>query len=55
MNKEIALVIDTNSRYGDVWDACFGRLEKHFPKTIKKYVFTDSVDYEFQENYQQIN
>lgn len=55
MNKEIALVIDTNSRYGDVWDACFGRLEKHFPKTIKKYVFTDFVDYKFQENYEQIN
>ena len=55
MNEEIALVIDTTSRYSDVWSACFGRLKKHFPESIKKYVFTDVVDYDFDEGYEQIN
>ena len=49
MNEYIALIIDTTSRYSDVWNPCFGRLEDHFPKEIKKYVFTDPVDYEFKE------
>tara|TARA_R100001015_G_C4564437_1_gene123682 strand:+ start:87 stop:821 length:735 start_codon:yes stop_codon:yes gene_type:complete len=50
--KEIALIIDTHSSYADAWSACFGRLNKHFPKEIKKYVFTDSVEYDFDEGYQ---
>ena len=40
--KKIALIIDTNSRYADAWPACFGRLKKHFPNEIKKYVFVDA-------------
>jgi len=39
--KELALIIDTNSRYSDVWAPCFGRLERFFPKNIKKYIFVD--------------
>lgn len=39
--KKIALIIDTNSRYADAWPPCFGRLKKHFPRDIKKYVFVD--------------
>ena len=55
MNEYIALIIDTTSRYSDVWNPCFGRLEDHFPKEIKKYVFTDPVDYEFKEGYEAVN
>jgi len=55
MNKDIALVIDTTSRYMDVWDACFGRLRQHFPDEIKKYVFTDPVEYDFDKGYQVVN
>jgi len=43
MNKEIALIIDTNSNYSDVWEPCFSRLER-YASGIKKYVFTDSSD-----------
>ena len=42
MTHDLALVIDTNSNYSDIWKPCFSRLEKHFGK-IKKYVFTDSI------------
>ena len=41
MNNNIALIIDTNSNYSDVWAPCFARLEKYAPN-IKKYVFTDA-------------
>ena len=41
MKHDIALIIDTNSNYSDVWAPCFGRLEKH-AKDIKKYAFTDT-------------
>tara|TARA_R110002124_G_scaffold44797_2_gene136060 strand:+ start:76 stop:798 length:723 start_codon:yes stop_codon:yes gene_type:complete len=37
----IALIIDTNSNYSDVWAPCFGRLER-YAKGIKKYAFTDT-------------
>ena len=39
--NNIALVIDTNSRYSDVWAPCFGRLKQFCPNTIKKYVCVD--------------
>ena len=39
--NSLALVIDTNSRYSDVWSPCFGRLERFFPKDLKKYVCVD--------------
>ena len=41
MKDNIVLIIDTNSNYSDVWEPCFGRLEKH-AKGIKKYAFTDT-------------
>tara|TARA_B100001758_G_C18386858_1_gene600643 strand:- start:137 stop:847 length:711 start_codon:yes stop_codon:yes gene_type:complete len=41
--NNIALVIDTNSNYSDVWPPCFGRLEKYC-SNIKKYAFTDSAE-----------
>lgn len=41
MNDNIALIIDTNSNYSDVWEPCFNRLEKYVPN-IKKYAFTDT-------------
>ena len=41
MIGNIALIIDTNSNYSDVWAPCFGRLER-YAKGIKKYAFTDT-------------
>lgn len=41
MNNNIALIIDTNSNYSDVWNPCFARLEK-YANGIKKYAFTDT-------------
>ena len=38
---QIALIIDTNSNYSDVWAPCFDRLKKYC-KGVKKYVFTDT-------------
>ena len=43
MSKDIALMIDTNSNYSDVWDPCFSRLNK-FNSNVKIYVFTDSEE-----------
>lgn len=42
MTDSLALIIDTNSNYSDVWSPCFNRLNKHAPD-IKKYVFTDTA------------
>lgn len=42
MKDNIALIIDTNSNYSDVWAPCFGRLEK-YAKGVKKYAFTDTA------------
>ena len=42
MKSDVAIVIDTNSNYSDVWAPCFGRLEK-YAKGIKKYAFTDTT------------
>ena len=39
---QIALIVDTNSNYSDVWTPCFDRLNRHC-KDIKKYVFTDTA------------
>ena len=41
MRDDVVLVIDTNSNYSDVWDPCFGRLDRFAPG-IKKYIFTVS-------------
>lgn len=49
MNKDIVLIVDTNSNYSDVWEPCFSRMEK-YASNIKKYVFTDSSD-GIPENY----
>ena len=43
MKENIALIIDTNSNYSDVWPPCFGRLKKHAP-SVKKYAFTDRAE-----------
>jgi len=43
VNNSIALVVDTNSNYSDVWAPCFGRLEK-YASGVKKYAFTDSAN-----------
>tara|TARA_Y100000310_G_C20687695_1_gene820150 strand:- start:802 stop:1515 length:714 start_codon:yes stop_codon:yes gene_type:complete len=40
MKENIALIIDTNSNYSDVWPPCFDRLRRHIP-SVKKYAFTD--------------
>jgi hypothetical protein len=42
MKDNIALIIDTNSNYSDVWPPCFGRLDQ-YASGIKKYAFTDTV------------
>ena len=47
MSEDIAIIIDTNSNYSDVWEPCFGRLERHAPN-IKKYVFTDTTTGEIE-------
>mgnify|MGYP003120765156 FL=1 len=47
MREDLALIIDTNSNYSDVWAPCFGRLEKH-AKGIKKYAFTDTASGEIE-------
>jgi len=41
MREDVVLIIDTNSNYSDVWNPCFGRLEK-YASGIKKYAFTDT-------------
>lgn len=52
--ENMALVIDTNHRYSDVWAPCFGRLEKFFPKSIKKYIFVDIPSEEIPSDIQSI-
>lgn len=47
--SSIALVIDTNSRYSDVWVPCFGRIKKFCPSNIKKYVCVDR-DFDKQQH-----
>lgn len=49
MRKDLALIVDTNSNYSDVWAPCFGRLDMYAPQ-IKKYVFTDTEN-DIPENY----
>tara|TARA_R110002020_G_scaffold46539_26_gene132451 strand:- start:267 stop:977 length:711 start_codon:yes stop_codon:yes gene_type:complete len=39
--KDIALIIDTNSNYSDVWEPCFDRLNRYC-NDIKKYAFVDT-------------
>jgi hypothetical protein len=55
MNSNIALVIDTTTRYSDAWGPCFGRLKKYFPENIKKYVFVNPTDHVFDEGFYQVN
>ena len=43
MREDIAMVIDTNSNYSDIWEPCFSRSRK-YASGIKKYAFTDSAD-----------
>ena len=47
MNENnIALIIDSTSRYSDIWEMYFGELNKFFPNEIKKYLFTDEINME---------
>lgn len=41
MIDNIALIIDTNSNYSDIWKPCFGRMNKYV-SGIRKYAFTDT-------------
>ena len=43
MKDNVALIIDTNSNYSDVWEPCFGRLDR-YAKGFKKYAFTDTAE-----------
>lgn len=38
---DLALVIDTTSRYSDIWPMYFGQLNRFFPQEISKYLFVD--------------
>ena len=38
--RDICLVINTFSKYSDVWQMFFDSLDKHFPD-VKRYVFVD--------------
>lgn len=44
MIDNICLVVDTTSKYSDVWKPYFDRLKKFFTNEIKVYVFTDNSD-----------
>ena len=44
MNENFALVIDSTSKFSDVWFPYFGELNKFFPKEVKKYLVTDVCD-----------
>jgi hypothetical protein len=44
MRDDICLVVDTTSKYSDVWKPYFEMLKKYFPENIKVYVFTDNAD-----------
>jgi len=44
MNNNLALVIDSTSKYSDVWIPYFGELNRFFPNEIKKYLFTDEYN-----------
>jgi hypothetical protein len=41
MIDNLALVIDSTSKYSDAWPLYFGGLNNFFPDNIKKYLFTD--------------
>ena len=43
MRNDIAMLIDTNSNYSDVWEPCFSRMDR-YNAGIKRYVFTDKAD-----------
>lgn len=38
----VALVINTVAKNSDIWPMFFAQLEKHFGRSIKKYVFVDA-------------
>jgi len=40
----LALVVNTHSSYGDLWDIFFDQLEKYFPE-VKTYVFSDKGEF----------
>lgn len=44
MKNKLALVIDSTSKYSDVWIPYFGELKRFFPNEIKKYLCTDVVN-----------
>jgi len=44
MSNNLGLVIDSTSRYSDVWMLYFGELNRFFPGEIKKYLFTDKYE-----------
>lgn len=44
INNKIALVIDSTSKYSDVWIPYFGELKRFFPNEIKKYLCTDVIN-----------
>jgi hypothetical protein len=43
MRKDIAMLVDTNSNYSDIWEPCFSRMNK-YNTGVKTYVFTDKAD-----------
>jgi len=45
---DLALVIDSTSKYSDVWTPYFGQLKKFFPKEIKKYLITDEMPFDVE-------
>jgi len=49
MREDIAVLIDTNSNYSDVWQPCFTRMDR-YNAGVKRYVFTDNAN-DVPENY----
>jgi hypothetical protein len=42
-----SLVIDTTSKYSDIWPMTFGQIEELFPKEILKRIFVDPIDFNY--------
>ena len=43
--NNLALVVNTHSSYGDLWNIFFDQLKKHFPE-VKTYVFSDKGEFD---------
>jgi hypothetical protein len=50
-NQDLAIVVNTNSNYKDIWPMFFGELRKYSP-SINSYTFVNSGVYEYSPGFQ---